>query len=239
TRTAFGFTLETRQRPPEGFVSKVEKFEPMQVTHVNDALRKLPLPKTEIVQWKSPDGWDIEGLLTYPPGYAAGKRYPLLLMIHGGPAGVYSQTFLARPSEFPVTTFAERGFAVLRPNPRGSRGYGVKFLQANYKDWGGGDYRDLMAGVDHVIALGVADEHKLGVLGYSYGGYLSAWTVTQTRRFKAASVGAGITNLVSFAGTTAVGVIMPTYFGDGFFDDLELLQKRSPIYHVKNAATPT
>ena len=96
-----------------------------------------------------------------------------------------------------------------------------------------------MAGVDHVIALGVADEHKLGVLGYSYGGYLSAWTVTQTRRFKAASVGAGITNLVSFAGTTAVGVIMPTYFGDGFFDDLELLQKRSPIYHVRNAATPT
>src|SRR5205823_6488107 len=85
TRTAFGFTLETLQRPPEGFVSKVERFEPVQVTRVNDALRKLPLPKTEIVQWKSPDGWDIEGLLTYPPGYAAGKRCPLLLMIHGGP----------------------------------------------------------------------------------------------------------------------------------------------------------
>jgi dipeptidyl aminopeptidase/acylaminoacyl peptidase len=239
TRTMVGFTRQTPRRPPEAFVSKVDAFHPVQITRVNDDLRKLPLARTEVVRWKSQDGTSVEGLLTYPLGYAPGKRYPLLLLIHGGPNAVYSQTFLANPSGEPVATFAERGFAVLRCNPRGSTGYGVKFRQGNHKDWGGGDYQDLMAGVDHVIGLGVADDKRLGVLGYSYGGFLAAWAITHTQRFRAASVGAGITNLVSFAGTTAVTSILPSYYGGAFWDNRELLQKQSPVFHVQDVTTPT
>jgi dipeptidyl aminopeptidase/acylaminoacyl peptidase len=239
TRTVVGFTMQTLQLPAEAFVSKVNAFHPVQITKVNDDLRKLPLAKTALVHWKSQDGREIEGLLTYPLGYAPGKRYPLLLLIHGGPPAVYSQTFLANPSMEPVATFAERGFAVLRCNPRGSTGYGAKFRQANHKDWGGGDFQDLMAGVDHVIALGLADEKKLGVLGYSYGAFLTAWTITHTKRFQAASVGAGISNLISFAGTTAVSSILPSYYGREFWNNLDLLQKHSPILYVNKVTTPT
>jgi dipeptidyl aminopeptidase/acylaminoacyl peptidase len=238
-RTMAGFTMETLQTPPEAFVSKLDAFEPVRVTKVNDDLRKLPIPATKVIRWKNRDGTAVEGLLTFPAAYVAGQRYPLLVMIHGGPNSVYSQSFLAHPSVEPVATFAERGYVVLRPNPRGSTGYGVKFRQANHRDWGGGDYQDVMAGVDHVIALGVADDKRLGVLGYSYGGFLAAWTITQTKRFRAASVGAGITNLVSFAGTTAVSSLLPSYYGTDFWDRREALQKQSPVFHVKDVQAPT
>jgi dipeptidyl aminopeptidase/acylaminoacyl peptidase len=239
TRTMVGFTMQTLRQPDEAFVSKLDAFTPVQITRVNEALDKLPLAQTELIRWKSADGLPIEGLLTYPLGYTSGKRYPLLLVIHGGPHGVYSQTFLANPSTEPAAIFAARGFAVLRSNPRGSTGYGAKFRHANYKDLGGGDYEDLMAGVDNVVGQGVADDKRLGVMGYSYGGFLTAWTITRTKRFKAASVGAGITNLVSEAGTTAVTSFLPSYFGDHLWDNLDLLQKRSPICHVKSVTTPT
>jgi dipeptidyl aminopeptidase/acylaminoacyl peptidase len=238
-RTVVGFPMQSLDRPPEAFVSKIDDFEPVQITKINDDLRKLPVTRTESIHWKSKDGSEIEGLLTYPHGYAAGKRYPLLLFIHGGPNAVYAQTFIAHPKTEPIAVFAERGFAVLRPNPRGSSGYGTKFRQANHRDWGGRDYDDVMAGVDHVIALGVADEKKLGVLGYSYGGFLTAWTIARTDRFRAASIGASLTNLASFAGTTAVVSILPSYYGLNFWDDRDLLEKHSPLLHLKNVTTPT
>jgi dipeptidyl aminopeptidase/acylaminoacyl peptidase len=238
-RTTVGFPMQSLDRPPEASISKVDDFQPVQITKINEDLRKLPVARTELMRWKSKDGCEIEGLLTYPLGYVSGKCYPLLLFIHGGPPAVYSRTFIAHPKTEPVAVFAERGFAVLRPNPRGSSGYGTKFRQANHRDWGGRDYDDVMAGVDHVITLGVADQKKLGVLGYSYGGFLAAWTIARADRFRAASIGASLTNLVSFAGNTAVASILPSYYGPDFWDRRDLLQKHSPLLHLNNVTTPT
>ena len=155
TRTAFGFAWANLTAPGGGRVSPVERFDAQAVSRINAELAKSPLPTTEVIRWKSPDGQEVEGLLTYPIGYEKGKRYPLLLVIHGGPAGVFTQSYIAAPGLYPIATFAARGYLVLRPNPRGSSGYGSKFRHANYNDWGGGDFKDLMAGVDHVIASGM------------------------------------------------------------------------------------
>jgi dipeptidyl aminopeptidase/acylaminoacyl peptidase len=238
TRTLAGFTVQSLKAPQEGFISKLDVFTPAQVTRVNEELSKLPVPKTEVIRWKGPGDVEVEGLLTYPVDYAPGKRYPLLLVIHGGPAGVFPQSFVANPSAYPAATFAEQGYAVLRCNPRGSTGYGAKFRQANHKDWGGGDFQDLMRGVDQVIGMGVADEKKMGVMGWSYGGFMTAWTITQTKRFKAASVGAAVTDLVSFTGTSDIPSFLPSYFGGEFWDNPGLYQKHSPMFHVKNVVTP-
>ncbi len=218
TRTHFGFTWETLDKSPEAAISPIERFAPVAVSKVNADLPKLPLGHTEVVSWKSKDGFAIEGLLTYPANYKSGQRYPLLLNVHGGPMGVFTQSYVASPGQYPIATFSGRGYAVLRPNPRGSSGYGKKFRYANYGDWGGGDYQDLMAGVDHVVKMGVADEERLGIMGWSYGGFMTSWTVTQTQRFKAASIGAGVTNLVSFTGTADIPSFLPDYFGGEFWD---------------------
>src|SRR5262249_1895787 len=141
---------------PEAFVSSVEHYELRQVSRVNREVANVPLGSTEVIRWKSSDGLGIEGLLTYPVGYEKGKRYPLLLIIHGGPMGAFTQSFNGTAGQYPVAAFASQGYALLRANVRGSSGYGSKFRHANYGDWGGGDFKDLMTGVDHVIDLGVA-----------------------------------------------------------------------------------
>jgi dipeptidyl aminopeptidase/acylaminoacyl peptidase len=238
-RTAVGFSLQTSAKPPEAHVSPLDNFAPAAVSTVNKDVPKLPLGRTEAIRWKSADGMEIEGLLTWPANHEEGKRYPLLLIIHGGPTGVFSETFIASPSLYPIATFAAKGYAVLRCNPRGSGGYGQKFRYANYKDWGGGDYKDLMAGVDHVIGMGLADKDRLGVMGWSYGGYMTSWIITQTKRFKAASVGAGVTNLMSFTGTADIPSFLPDYFGGEPWDDLETYRKHSAMFNVKGVTTPT
>jgi len=237
--TMFGFTSQTSERPPEAYVSRVEKFAPVQVSRANADVPKLPLGKTEVVRWKSTDGKEIEGLLTYPVGYQKGQRVPLILNVHGGPAGVFQQTFIGGRGAYPLAAFAARGYAVLRVNPRGSSGYGVEFRRANIKDWGGGDYNDLMTGVDHVVSLGVADPERLGVMGWSYGGYMTSWMITQTKRFKAASAGAPVTNLMSFTGTADIPDFIPDYFGAQPWDNMEVYRKHSPMFNVKGVTTPT
>ena len=128
---------------------------------------------------------------------------------------------------------------MLRPNPRGSSGYGKKFRYANYGDWGGGDFRDVMAGVDHVIAEGIADPDRLGVMGWSYGGFMTSWTITQTKRFRAASVGAGVTNLMSFTGTADIPGFLPNYFGGEYWDKPDTYRAHSAMFQVKGVTTPT
>jgi dipeptidyl aminopeptidase/acylaminoacyl peptidase len=161
-------------------------------------------------------------------------------VIHGGPTGVFTQAFLvSNRSPYPLEVFTARGYAILRVNPRGSSGYGQKFRFANMKDWGGADYKDLITGVDHVIEMGVADPERLGVMGWSYGGYMTSWIVTQTHRFKAASVGAGVTNLMSFIGTADIPSFIPDYFGGQPWENLDLYRSHSAMFNVKGVVTPT
>jgi dipeptidyl aminopeptidase/acylaminoacyl peptidase len=134
---------------------------------------------------------------------------------------------------------AERGFCILRVNPRGSSGYGKAFRFANYNDWGQGDYEDIMAGVDVLIARGIVDPARMGIVGWSYGGYMTSWAITQTARFKAACVGAGVTNLMSFNGTADIPGFIPDYFGTEFWDDLTPYREHSAMFNIKGVTTPT
>jgi dipeptidyl aminopeptidase/acylaminoacyl peptidase len=239
TRTAFGLSVQGWDQPSEAYVTGVEAWSPRQVSKANADVPKHPLGKTEVVRWKSKDGLEIEGLLTYPVGYEKGTRYPLILNVHGGPAGVFVQSYIANRGTYPIAAFAAQGWAVLRCNIRGSSGYGAKFRHANLKDWGGRDYQDLMAGVDHVIAMGVADPDRLGVCGWSYGGYMTSWIITQTKRFKAASIGAPVTNLMSFTGTADIPSFIPDYFGAEFWDNPAIYRAHSAMFNIKGATTPT
>lgn len=239
TGAMLGFTMQKADQPPEAFVSKIGNFAPVQISRANQDLPKLPLGRTEVVKWKSVDGKEIEGLLTYPVNYQTGTRVPLILNVHGGPAGVFAEAFIGGRGVYPVATFAARGYAILRANPRGSSGYGTEFRRANIKDWGGADYQDLMTGVDKIIEMGVADQNRLGVMGWSYGGFMTSWIVTQTKRFKAASAGAPVTNLMSFNGTADIPAFVPDYFGGQAWETPEIYYKHSAMFNVKGVSTPT
>jgi len=237
--TTFAFVRQTPDTPGDAYVASVSDFSPVQISHVNADLKMPSVGRTEVIRWKAKDGKEIEGLLTYPVGYQNGQRVPLILNIHGGPTGVFQQTFIGGRGVYPLATFASRGYAMLRPNPRGSSGYGTEFRRANMQDWGGADYQDLMAGVDRVIEMGVADPDRLGVMGWSYGGFMTSWIVTQTHRFKAASAGAPVTNLMSFNGTADIPSFIPDYFGGQSWDVMDRYQKHSPMFNVKGVTTPT
>ena len=212
---------------------------PVRISRANEGSAKMPHGKTELVKWKSTDGRDIEGLLTYPVGYTAGTKVPLILNVHGGPAGVFQHSYIGGRGVYPIAAFAAKGFAILRPNPRGSSGYGTEFRRANIKDWGGRDYEDLMTGVDKVIEMGVADPNRLGVMGWSYGGYMTSTIITKTKRFKAASAGAPVTNLMSFNGTADIPSFIPDYFGGQSWENPEIYAKHSAMFNIKGATTPT
>lgn len=239
TGTMLGFSAESSNEAPEAYVLKLGDSMPQRVSKANTDLPKLPMGETKTVTWKAADGLEIEGLLTYPVGYQVTQKYPLVLVIHGGPTGVYQDTFLGRYNVYPYATFAARGYAVLRANPRGSSGYGRTFRFANMNDWGGKDYLDLMAGVDHVIGMGVADPDRLAVMGWSYGGFMTSWIVTHTHRFKAAVVGAGVTDLWSFTGTSDIPGFLPDYFAGEPWNSFDGYFNHSPMAFVKGVTTPT
>ena len=199
-----------------------------------------PLPQVETLSWQSEDGLDIEGILYLPQDYDQKRdgRLPLLLHIHGGPMALFYRQFSAVPYYYTPTAFCERGIAMLRINPRGSGGYGASFREANRRDWGGGDYRDLMQGVDKVIEMGIADAARLGVCGWSYGGFMTSWIITQTNRFRAASIGAPVTNPMSFTGTADIPGFIEDFFGANHWEDLGFYRDHSPIFHVANVETP-
>ncbi len=237
--TMLGFVAQTVDRAPEAFISSVENYVPTQISRANADMKMPQIAKTEVIKWKSTDGREIEGLLTYPVNYQKGQKVPLILNVHGGPAGVFQQSFIGGRGVYPLATFAARGYAILRANPRGSSGYGTEFRRANIKDWGGMDYQDLMSGVDKVIEMGIADKEKLGVMGWSYGGFMTSWIVTQTKRFKVASAGAPVTNLMSFNGTADIPAFVPDYFGGQQWEVPEMYVKHSAMFNIKGVSTPT
>lgn len=235
----YALVKQTASEPPEVYVGRVGVDSPRKISNANAEHAKIPVGRTEVVKWKSKDGREIEGLLHYPVGYQTGQKVPLILNIHGGPAGVFQHSFVGGRGSYPLASFMAKGYAILRPNPRGSSGYGVAFRQANIKDWGFGDYEDLMTGVDHVIAMGVADPNRLGVMGWSYGGYMTSMIITKTNRFKAASAGAPVTNMMSFNGTADIPSFLPDYFEAEFWDNPAIYSKHSAMFNIKNAKTPT
>lgn len=239
TGTHVGAVWQSPSDAPEAYVSKLGTTNYIKVSAANTDLPKAPLGETKVITWKSKDGANIEGVLTLPVGYKAGTKVPLVLNIHGGPAGVFTETFIAGRGIYPIATLAAKGFAVLRPNPRGSVGYGRAFRSANLTDWGGGDYQDLMTGADHLIAQGIADPEKLAVMGWSYGGYMTCWVVSQTTRFKAAAMGAGLTNMVSMYATNDIPSVLDDYFAGAPWDKEKGYLERSGLYFVKNVTTPT
>ncbi len=238
-RDKIAFTRSDLQHPADVHVSSVANFNPTKLTDHNSQLKDIALGRSEVIKWKSKDGLEIEGLLIYPVGYEAGKRYPLFANIHGGPSGVWAQSFPGSWGNF-AHVWAGKGWATFLPNIRGSSGYGEKFLLSNVKDWGGGDYQDIQSGIDELIKRGIADPEKLGQGGWSYGGYMTAWTLTQTNRFKAVMVGAGLTNMFSMYSTNDLQRTLEGYFGGLPWDDIEgYWTKTSAMAHIKKAKTPT
>ncbi|HUS81476.1 MAG TPA: S9 family peptidase [Armatimonadota bacterium] len=226
---------ESPDSPPEIWRAELASGEAKQITHLNSFVDDLRLGKRQVITWRS-GGQEIEGVLTLPPGYRSGRRYPTVLLIHGGPAG----RFRLDSSLLPVQVLASAGYVVLQPNPRGSSGYGIEFVRANFEDWGGGDFRDLINGVTKLVRDGIADRDRLAVYGGSYGGYMTAWTVTQTNRFRCAICQCGLTDLFSMHGTTDITPdFMEMYFGASPYDDPERYRARSAMTFIKRAKTPT
>lgn len=233
------FTRSDSQNPDDIYVTKsLPIAEPLKLTDHNPQIREIALGSSEVVTWKSKDGMEIEGVVLYPVGYQPGKRYPTIALIHGGPAGVWTQSFPGSYSNF-GHVWAGKGWVAFYPNVRGSSGYGEKFLASNVRDWGGGDYQDIQTGLDNLIARGIADPDKLGQGGWSYGGYMTAWTLTQTNRFKAVMVGAGLTNMYSMYSTNDLQRTLEAYFGGQPWDDVEAYRRASAMTFIKQAKTPT
>lgn len=231
--------LSRGDEPAEVYLIEGGGRELRRLTSLNQEFRGLA-PEMEVIRYASPDGMGVEALLVRPRPYEPGRRYPLLVVVHGGPPIVFPYNFQPRRVVYPIFTFAAAGYAVLLPNPRGSTGYGEAFRRANIRDLGGGDFQDIMAGVDFVIEQGIADPDRLGLMGWSYGGQMAYWTVTHTDRFKAISAGAGITNLASHHGTgQARGYGQhDAYWGVTPWEDPGLYVKHSPLFHAQHAKTP-
>jgi dipeptidyl aminopeptidase/acylaminoacyl peptidase len=190
------------------------------------------------VRWQSDAGVEVEGVLIKPVGYEDGQRYPLVVQVHGGPTWAWVDRFYGSWHDW-GQMLAGRGYAFLMPNPRGSTGRGPEYTSANFNDIGGGEFRDLMAGVDYLIERGIADPERLGVGGWSWGGYMTAWTVSQTDRFKAAVMGAGLPNMISDNGLGDIPSANLSYFDQSPYHDPQPYFDRSAIKHIRNAVTPT
>ncbi|MEA2325915.1 MAG: hypothetical protein QOE68_874, partial [Thermoanaerobaculia bacterium] len=231
------FVYQSLTAPPDIFVSDLKAFAPRQLTHQNDRMRGRELGDTRVIHWKNPkDGLEIEGLLTLPPNHQRGARVPLLTFVHGGPASRFDQAFLGYLGHiYAPHALAAQGYAILRPNPRGTGGYGSKFRAANRNDWAGMDWIDINAGIDAVIAQGIADPDRLGLMGWSYGGFMASWAIGHSDRFKAISVGAPVVDLLSFHGTSDIRDFIPSYFPASPLA-LDVLRDHSPLWHLKKSS---
>ena len=224
---AVAYTAESSAKMPEVYADGKA------VTHLNDAFADVALAKAELYRYKSFDGTQIEAALYRAAGTRDGEPQPLVMMIHGGPAGVWRDRF-----DSLTQLLVASGYTVMTPNIRGSTGYGQEFLASNRGDWGGGDYKDVMAGVDDLVQRKIADPNRLAIAGWSYGGYMAEWAITQTDRFKVAVCGAGMADLATEFGTESHSEGDEWYYQTPY-ENLAGFQKSSPIVFIKHAKTPT
>jgi len=221
------------QGAPEVWSGPIGQWQP--VTHENRG-RKAPWGEAKSLHWSN-DGFPIQGWLLYPAPFDSRRKYPLVVSVHGGPASSVKPSWPA-PGFNPLL-LSQQGYFVLMPNPRGSYGQGEAFTLANVKDFGGGDLRDILAGVDEAIRSAPIDSQRIGITGWSYGGYMTMWTVTQTNRFRAAVAGAGIANWQSYYGENSIDQWMIPYFGASVYADPAVYAKSAPITFIRQAKTPT
>ena len=233
-RMRMAYVLQDFDTPADIWVGLTDGTGTVRLTDANPTIaEEIALGWGEVIRWESRDGTEIEGILMLPAEYQSGAL-PLLLHIHGGPAGVFRNSFSSSNH-----VWAGLGYAQLFPNVRGSSGYDDDLLRGNLRDIGGGDYEDLMTGVDEVIARGIADPSKLGLRGWSYGGILGGWTVTQTDRFRGASVGAMVSDWTSEYGPGFNHDVRLWYIGGTPWDNADEWRERSALTHIANVTTPT
>jgi len=240
------FLHESPSDPPNVFLASIPTqagtmLTAEQITDLNyGRLRNLALGKIQTIHWKNKnDGLELEGQLLTPPDYRPGHSYPLLVVLHGGPNGQSTNGFVLRTELYPLQVFAAEGYVVFLPNPRGSDGYGQKFREMVRKSWGDADFQDIQSGVDNLISRGIADKNRLGIMGWSYGGYLTAWAITHSDRFRAASVGAGPVDLFTMYGGTDIPEFMESYFGGTPWTATQLYLSHSPMAYVDRVKVPT
>ena len=239
----FVFSREDDKNPRDIWTARKEGGELSwkRITRLHPQAEELLVGEVTEVRWKGADGWDIQGLLIYPPGMSPDglpAALPMVTVVHGGPAFLHAHQYY--PGRGWLQLLAAAGLAVFLPNPRGSTGRGLAFAEANMGDMGGKDWEDIERGIDHCIDEGIADAGRLGVGGWSYGGFMAAWAVTRTNRFRAALAGAGIIDWRSFHGRSSLCAWDSVHFGgaDPWKPD-EVYVKYSPITHVQNVRTPT
>jgi dipeptidyl aminopeptidase/acylaminoacyl peptidase len=222
----------------EIYSSSVAPWEGKRLTAMGDQLKGFILARREVISWKSADDTMIEGVLYTPSDFSLKRKYPLLVVIHGGPTGV-DQPIVNADRYYPIERFVAKGALVLRPNYRGSAGYGEKFRGLNVRNLGVGDYADVISGVDALIAKGWVDKDRVGSMGWSQGGYISAFITASSDRFKAVSVGAGISDWMTYYANTDITPFTPQYLHATPWDDPEIYKKTSPISYIAKARTPT
>ncbi len=223
----------------ELYITPMGRFEPKPITEFRAQYAKYKLASQELVRWKSKDGAEIEGVLVKPADYDPSKKYPLLVVIHGGPTGI-DRPIKRADRYYPIERFAAKGALILRPNYRGSAGYGEKFRALNVRNLGVGDAWDVVSGVEFLASKGLIDPQRVGTMGWSQGGYISAFlTTAESARFKAASVGAGISDWMTYYVNTDITPFTPMYLHANPWDDPQVYDKTSPIHYIKNAKTPT
>ncbi len=226
-------------KAPDVIVSNVTAFNPTRLTDINASYEQTEIARAEVIRYESFDGTMIEAPLIYPLDYEEGKQYPVLLHVHGGPTGVFGESYVAAPGVYPLQKFAAEGYFILRPNFRGSGGYGGDFRVANLSDWGYGDLEDMKAGLDKLIEEGMVDPDRQAIMGWSYGGFMSSFAITRTDRFKASMMGAGVSNLISMTGTSDIPSFLPAYFESEYWENYERHMRHSAIFNVENVTTPT
>ncbi|MGD9347529.1 MAG: S9 family peptidase [Candidatus Aminicenantes bacterium] len=222
----------------EIYKSHLPEYKPVALTNFSKQIKDWHVGSSEIISWKSKDGAVIEGVLHKPHNFEPQKKHPLFVIIHGGPTGI-DYPAVETGNVYPVLQWMEKGALILMPNYRGSAGYGEKFRSLNVRNLGVGDMWDVMSGVDFLIEQGFVDPEKMGAMGWSQGGYISAFLATNTDRFKAISVGAGISNWTTYYVNTDIHPFTRQYLKATPWDDPEIYAKTSPITNIKRARTPT